>query len=114
MEIVLIPIIAALVIVGLGKRNQVWISLLLSLIPLAILYTYFTRFGVDQGWKSIFDLPWISDKIRFTLGFDGLTGVLLLLTNLMVPVIVMSACAPPRIRNSMPGAGTTTGWTLRA
>lgn len=91
MEIVLIPIIAALVIVGLGKRNQVWISMLLSLIPLAILYTYFTRFGVDQGWKSIFDLPWISDKIRFTLGFDGLTGVLLLLTNLMVPVIVMSA-----------------------
>ena len=55
MEIVLIPIIAALVIVGLGKRNQVWISVLLSLIPLAILYTYFTRFGVDQGWKSIFD-----------------------------------------------------------
>jgi NADH-quinone oxidoreductase subunit M len=46
---------------------------------------------VDQGWKSIFDLPWISEKIRFTLGFDGLTGILLLLTNLMVPVIVMSA-----------------------
>lgn len=91
MEIVLIPIIAALVTVGLGKRNQVWISVLLSLIPLALLYTYFTRFGVDQGWKSIFDLPWISEKIRFTLGFDGLTGILLLLTNLMVPVIVMSA-----------------------
>lgn len=91
MEIVLIPIIAALVTAGLGKRNQVWISVLLSLIPLALLYTYFTRFGVDQGWKSIFDLPWISEKIRFTLGFDGLTGILLLLTNLMVPVIVMSA-----------------------
>lgn len=91
MEIVLIPIIAALVTAGLGKRNQVWISVLLSLIPLALLYTYFTRLGVDQGWKSIFDLPWISEKIRFTLGFDGLTGILLLLTNLMVPVIVMSA-----------------------
>jgi NADH-quinone oxidoreductase subunit M len=91
MEIILIPIIASLVTAGLGKRNQVWISVLLSLIPLALLYTYFTRFGVDQGWKSIFDLPWISEKIRFTLGFDGLTGILLLLTNLMVPVIVMSA-----------------------
>jgi NADH-quinone oxidoreductase subunit M len=91
MEIVLIPIIAALITAGLGKRNQVWISVLLSLIPLAVLYTYFARFGVDQGWKSIFDLPWITDKIRFTLGFDGLSGILLLLTNLMVPVIVMSA-----------------------
>lgn len=90
MEIILIPIIAALVTAGLGKRSNVWISTLLSLIPLAVLYTYFTRFGVDNGWKTIFDLPWISDNIRFTLGFDGLTGMLLLLTNLMVPVIVMA------------------------
>jgi NADH-quinone oxidoreductase subunit M len=90
MEIILIPIIAALVTAGLGKRSNVWISTLLSLIPLAVLYTYFTRFGVDNGWKTIFDLTWISENIRFTLGFDGLTGMLLLLTNLMVPVIVMA------------------------
>jgi len=90
MEIILIPIIAALVTAGLGKRSNVWISTLLSLIPLAVLYTYFTRFGVENGWKTIFDLPWISENIRFTLGFDGLTGMLLLLTNLMVPVIVMA------------------------
>jgi NADH-quinone oxidoreductase subunit M len=90
MEIILIPIIAALVTAGLGKRSNVWISTLLSLIPLAVLYTYFNRFGVDNGWKTIFDLPWISENIRFAIGFDGLTGLLLLLTNLMVPVIVLA------------------------
>jgi NADH-quinone oxidoreductase subunit M len=46
--------------------------------------------GVDGGWKTLFDQPWISDNIRFTTGFDGLTGILLLLTNILVPVIILS------------------------
>jgi NADH-quinone oxidoreductase subunit M len=45
--------------------------------------------GVDGGWKTLFDQPWISDNIRFTTGFDGLTGILLLLTNILVPVIIL-------------------------
>ena len=75
MEIILIPIIAALVTAGLGKRSNVWISTLLSLIPLAVLYTYFTRFGVDNGWKSIFDLPWISDNIHASINSINRTSM---------------------------------------
>lgn len=90
MEIIIVPIIASLVVMALGKRNQVWISSLLALLPLLFVFQYFRSVGVDQGWRTIFDQPWISDNIRFTLGFDGLTGLLLILTNVLVPVIVLS------------------------
>jgi NADH-quinone oxidoreductase subunit M len=50
---------------------------------------FFNHVGVDGGWKTLFDQPWISDNIRFTTGFDGLTGILLLLTNILVPVIIL-------------------------
>jgi NADH-quinone oxidoreductase subunit M len=65
-------------------------SALLSMLPLIFIAQFFNHVGVDGGWKTLFDQPWISDNIRFTTGFDGLTGILLLLTNILVPVIILS------------------------
>lgn len=59
------------------------------MLPLVFVAQFFNRVGVDGGWKTLFDQPWISDNIRFTTGFDGLTGILLLLTNILVPVIIL-------------------------
>jgi len=59
-------------------------------LPLIFIAQFFNHVGVDGGWKTLFDQPWISDNIRFTTGFDGLTGILLLLTNILVPVIILS------------------------
>jgi NADH-quinone oxidoreductase subunit M len=64
-------------------------SALLSMLPLIFIAQFFNHVGVDGGWKTLFDQPWISDNIRFTTGFDGLTGILLLLTNILVPVIIL-------------------------
>ena len=89
MEVIIVPILASLVIMAMGKRNQVWISTILALLPLIFVAQYFNQIGVNGGWKAIFDHAWISDNIRFTLGFDGLTGILLILTNGLIPVIVM-------------------------
>jgi NADH-quinone oxidoreductase subunit M len=74
---------------ALGKKNQIWMSALLSMLPLIFIAQFFNHVGVDGGWKTLFDQPWISDNIRFTTGFDGLTGILLLLTNILVPVIIL-------------------------
>jgi NADH-quinone oxidoreductase subunit M len=59
------------------------------MLPLIFIAQFFNHVGVDGGWKTLFDQPWISDNIRFTTGFDGLTGILLLLTNILVPVIIL-------------------------
>ncbi|MFM6952099.1 MAG: hypothetical protein ACKOXR_03015, partial [Bacteroidota bacterium] len=89
MEVIIIPILASIAVMALGKRNSTGLSAILSLLPLIFVALFFQRVGVDGGWKTLFDQPWISDSIRFTTGFDGLTGVLLLLTNILVPVIVL-------------------------
>lgn len=89
MEVIIIPILASIAVMALGKKNQIWLSALLSMLPLVFVAQFFNRVGVDGGWKTLFDQPWISDNIRFTTGFDGLTGILLLLTNILVPVIIL-------------------------
>ncbi len=90
MEVIIIPILASITVMALGKKNQIWMSALLSMLPLIFIAQFFNHVGVDGGWKTLFDQPWISDNIRFTTGFDGLTGILLLLTNILVPVIILS------------------------
>ena len=89
MEVIIIPILASIAVMALGKKNQIWMSALLSMLPLIFIAQFFNHMGVDGGWKTLFDQPWISDNIRFTTGFDGLTGILLLLTNILVPVIIL-------------------------
>ena len=89
MEVIIIPILASIAVMALGKKNQIWMSALLSMLPLIFIAHFFNHVGVDGGWKTLFDQPWISDNIRFTTGFDGLTGILLLLTNILVPVIIL-------------------------
>ena len=89
MEVIIIPILASIAVMAWGKKNQIWMSALLSMLPLIFIAQFFNHVGVDGGWKTLFDQPWISDNIRFTTGFDGLTGILLLLTNILVPVIIL-------------------------
>ncbi len=89
MEVIIIPILASITVMALGKKNQIWMSALLSMLPLIFIAQFINHVGVDGGWKTLFDQPWISDNIRFTTGFDGLTGILLLLTNILVPVIIL-------------------------
>jgi NADH-quinone oxidoreductase subunit M len=91
MEVIIIPILASIAVMALGKKNQIWMSALLSMLPLIFIAQFFNHVGVDGGWKTLFDQPWISDNIRFTTGFDGLTGILLLLTNILVPVIILGS-----------------------
>ena len=44
----------------------------------------------DGEWHSTYDVPWFSNGIHFTLGIDGLTGLLILLTNILIPIIIFS------------------------
>ncbi len=44
----------------------------------------------DGIWHTVYDMPWFSSGIHFTLGIDGISGLLLLLTNILAPIIIFS------------------------
>lgn len=51
-------------------------------------------FGCDysQGMNCTFDMPWVAGAgIHFSLGMDGITLVMLILTNLLTPLIILSS-----------------------
>jgi NADH-quinone oxidoreductase subunit M len=82
--IVLFPIAAALAILlgAPARRTALWSS---GLTLGAVLMAYFSGFDAGQdGYQMVTSFPVSSDwKINFTLGIDGLSLMMLLLTTLV-------------------------------
>ena len=88
---IFIPLIAAIVILISGKTVKV-LAGLLSILPLAITVYLYINFVPDASTQFLVNYPWIPQfGINFKAGVDGISMVLLLLTNLLVPVIVLSS-----------------------
>ena len=86
------PLVAALLVLLGGSKPAASLALGLAVIELA-----FTGYAVSVFQSSgpeafyIFQ-PWIeSPKVSFHLGLDGLSLVMVLLTNFLVPIIILSA-----------------------
>lgn len=95
MEILLlqifIPLIAALLILFSGKTMVKGLAGVLSLIPLVITFYLYLNFIPDASTQFLVDLAWIPQfGIRFKAGVDGISLLLLFLTNLLIPLIVLS------------------------
>lgn len=95
MEILLlqifIPLIAALLILFSGKTLLKGLAGVFSLIPLAITFYIYVNFVPDASTQFLVDLPWIPQfGIHFKAGVDGISMLLLFLTNLLIPLIVVS------------------------
>ncbi|MBC7758582.1 MAG: NADH-quinone oxidoreductase subunit M, partial [Phormidesmis sp. FL-bin-119] len=95
MEILLlqifIPLIAAIVILISGKSARSFAGLL-SLLPLAITAYLYINFVPDASIQFLVNLEWIPQfGINFKAGVDGISMVLLILTNLLIPIIVLSS-----------------------
>lgn len=96
MEILLlqifIPLIAALVILFSGKTIVKGLAGVLSLVSLAITISLYLNFIPDASTQYLVDLAWIPQfGIHFKAGVDGISMVLLLLTNLLIPIIILSS-----------------------
>lgn len=93
MEIILCPLVIALLKALLGNKINKWIMSVLSIATLGlVIKVYFEQVvALNSGvWQTVFDKPWFSDSIRFTLGFDGVTYLLLLLTSILTPIVISS------------------------
>jgi NADH-quinone oxidoreductase subunit M len=91
--LILIPLIAAVFLLvarpGMGRQ----IALLVTLANLAV--AAFAALSFDPGAEATqhqFSLPWVpSAGITFSLGMDGISLLLVILTNLLAPIIVFSS-----------------------
>ncbi|MCC7533028.1 MAG: NADH-quinone oxidoreductase subunit M [Bacteroidia bacterium] len=90
--ILLFPLLGSLLVYGIGNQLASRVALAASLIQLGItafVYTQFKAQGADAFY--IFQ-EWISNpKVSFHVGIDGLTLVMLALTNFLTPLIILSA-----------------------
>ena len=95
MEILLlqifIPLIAAIIVLIAGKSARVMAGIL-SLIPLVITTYLYLNFIPDATTQYLVNIAWIPQfGINFKAGVDGISMVLLILTNLLIPIIVLSS-----------------------
>ena len=96
MEILLlqifIPLIAALVILLSGNTIVKALSGVFSVVSFVITIFLYLNFVPDASTQFLIDLPWIPQfGINFKAGVDGISLLMLLLTNLLIPIIVLSS-----------------------
>ncbi|SKB67511.1 complex I subunit 4 family protein [Daejeonella lutea] len=95
MEILLlqifIPLIAAAVMLIAGKSARS-LAGVLSLLPLAVTAYMYVNFVPDASIQYLVNLPWVPQfGINFKAGVDGISMILLILTNLLIPIIILSS-----------------------
>ncbi|MEJ7693145.1 NADH-quinone oxidoreductase subunit M [Daejeonella sp.] len=95
MEILLlqifIPLIAAIIMLIAGKSAR-GLASILSLIPLLVTAYLYVNFIPDSSIQFLIDLAWIPQfGINFKAGVDGISMVLLILTNLLIPIIILAS-----------------------
>lgn len=96
MEILLlqifIPLIASLVILLSGNTMVKGLSGVFSLLSFFITIFLYLNFVPDASTQFLIDLPWIPQfGINFKAGVDGISLLMLLLTNLLIPIIVLTS-----------------------
>ncbi len=96
MEILLlqlfIPLIAALVILVAGKSAARGLAGAFSLVSLLVTVYLYLNFVPDASTQYLVNLAWIPQfGIQFKAGVDGISMLLLLLTNILIPLIILSS-----------------------
>lgn len=75
-----------------NKNNASRLALILSLLPLADVIWKLMNFDPSGGTQFVFDQYWVESMgISFSIGVDGISMLMLLLTNALVPLIIFSS-----------------------
>ncbi len=88
---ILIPFIASAILLLLRPGASRSIALLAALANLAAT-AYCLCCDYSQGMNCTFSVPWVASAgISFSLGMDGITLIMLVLTNLLAPLIILTS-----------------------
>lgn len=87
-----LPLAAALLVYLAGDKLAPRLALSFAVIELAVTGWALSKFIHDGPDGFYINQPWINmPKVSFHLGVDGLSMVLILLTNFLLPIIILSA-----------------------
>lgn len=90
--LLLIPLISSLFLLFIKGENAKKAALALSLLQLIPTLMMLAQFTHDASTQFKLDFWWIpSLGISFKVGIDGISAVLILLTNLLIPFIILSS-----------------------
>lgn len=93
----ILPLLGAIAIgIFFRGENARHAALVTALVTLAANTGYLAGFDTGGAFQWIVDLPWIPQAgIQFKLGYDGISLLLVSLTNLLVPIIILSSYDKP-------------------
>lgn len=90
--LIVFPLLAGLLALLSNEKNVKQITLLASIVQLVITIYTLTLFKYTAEEQFIFNIDWIKSLgIHFNVAMDGISLLLVLLTNILVPFIVLSS-----------------------
>jgi NADH-quinone oxidoreductase subunit M len=89
--IIFFPLLCTLFAFSKSQQVAKW-ALGASLIPFILTLVAFSSFVPDATTQFMVDYPWIENfGIRFKAGMDGISMMMVLLTNLLIPIIILAS-----------------------
>ena len=90
--LILLPIVAGLAMLMLPQQQSKQIALLAALATLGVTVATYFQFDPKAGTQFVTDVPWINMLgVRFHIGIDGISMVMLILSNILAPLIILSS-----------------------
>ncbi|MBS1949692.1 MAG: NADH-ubiquinone oxidoreductase chain M [Cytophagales bacterium] len=90
--LIFVPLIAAVIVLGLPQLLARFFAFFAALVELLISLVVIFHFNKLQGVQFVFDTPWIQSMgINFSVGMDGISLLLVLLTTVLTPGILVTA-----------------------
>jgi NADH-quinone oxidoreductase subunit M len=89
--LILMPFFSAIILFFIKSTAAKRIAVPLSLIPFFYSLFLYTQFDPKGDFQFIYEHAWLPDMgISFKIGLDGINLLMVLLTNLLIPVIMFS------------------------
>ncbi|SDH56048.1 NADH-quinone oxidoreductase subunit M [Pedobacter terrae] len=89
--LIFLPLVGAIITAFTGKSAKI-VSTVFSVASLVLALVVAGNFIPDASTQFEVNLPWIADLgINFHAGIDGISLLVVLLTNLLVPIIILSS-----------------------
>ncbi|HRF75378.1 MAG TPA: hypothetical protein PLB46_02325, partial [Chitinophagales bacterium] len=90
--LILLPIVAGLAMLMLPQQQAKQIALIAALATLGVTVATYFQFDPKAGTQFVTDVPWINMLgVRFHIGIDGISMVMLILSNILAPLIILSS-----------------------
>jgi NADH-quinone oxidoreductase subunit M len=86
------PLFSVLLVLVLGNGTAKWTAFFASIVQLGVTIFALCTFIPNADVQFGLDVPWINQLgIHFNVGMDGISMLVVLLTNLLTPLIILSS-----------------------